>query len=313
MRGRLQSPRECNSCPRDHSPGPSVALGRQNPRRVHQLPRGVAEVWSPSLLPKDSRRGGPAPPQPAPWVWRWRGQREPLQPKNEWPARDPRNTEPQPHPAPPTAAREPAVRVGSAGAASGDQIRDGLDVRRPAPPKTRPQRWGAGGPQSPHGLPGSAEAARTRSSRARSGSTSRRHRRSGHGPGHLRATCRRSVLRARPPPARPPCAPAAPARLAAPRSAPRRHALRAGRSAQRILHPPRRCARSALTLRPPPGRAGGGAGRGARRGRAGAGRGGREAGPGLGLNQEVGWVELGLGHGWPNPGLRGVTGRSLGS
>lgn len=214
--------------------------------------------------------------QPAPWVPRWRGQREALQPKNEWPARDTRDTEPRPHPAPPRAAREPPVRVGSAGAASWDQIRDGLEVRRPAPPKTRTQRWGAGGLQSAHFLPGSAEAAPTRSSRARSGSTSRRHRRSGHGPGHLRATCRRLVLHASP--ARPPCDPAAPA---APRSAPRRHALRAGRSAQRILHPPRRCARSAHTLRPPPGRAGGGAGRGARRGRAGGGAGRPEAEPGL--------------------------------
>lgn len=62
-------------------------------------------------------------------------------------------------------------------------------------------------------------------------------------------------------------------------------------------------------------RDGQGAGRGGARGGdgQGAGRGGRRRGPDFGLNQEVGWVELGLGEGWPNPWLRGVTGSSLGS
>lgn len=115
----------------------------------------------------------------------------------------------------------------------------------------------------------------------------------------------------------------------APRPAPRLHAQPAGRSAPRMLHPPRLCARSAPVLRPPldglgAGR-GRGAGRGGPRGRAGGGARDSDRGGGAQRGREAGpWRQAGPGGARAGLGRAGarvqrdeparkeVTGRSLG-
>lgn len=146
---------------------------------------------------------------------RWR---EAPQPKNEWPARDPRDTRPRPDPVPllsPPAGhlrawaepgRLPGPKPRCAGLGppppgpAGDPHQARLAGGRPGEPTFAPRRV----------LPGSAEAARTPSSRTSGASTSRRLRGRGRSQGHLRATGHRPQVRAPCASTARPCAPLPP-------------------------------------------------------------------------------------------------------
>lgn len=287
------------------APAPRWPSTDSSDHRAHQLPSRVAEVWSPcvGLTARTARNPQPSTLPESCGAAAWR---EPPQPKNEWPAQDTRDTGLRPHPfPPPPSARGPPACVGSAGAASRDPSGDGLRVRKlppPGPAAGHPHKVPGGGRPgarsfvSPRVLPGSAEAARTPSSKTRGASTSRRCRRSGRS--HLRTTGYRLGRHRRPPPAR--STPLPPPAPRPGRPVPRRHAWLARLSAPRMLRPPPRCARSAPALRPPPGRAGGGTRGGAGRSAGDGPRGarkqglGRLAGPGQ-------WAGRGVGNAGTNP------------
>lgn len=237
-----EPPRVEQLSPRPRPPG---GLGRQN-----RSPRAPTSRRSgPSSVTKFGAAGltawrGPAPPQPTlpgscggggganPCSQRMNGQRGALGTQRRGPT--PRSPACRP--------RATSARGQSRGRLPGPNPRRAGGEEAAGPAADPHPARGRGRPGVlPQGLPGSAEAARARSSRARSGSASRRHRRRGPSPGHLRAACHRLVLRPRPPPAVRRAIPPPPA--ARPR-APHLGAMLCGRpSAQRLLHPPRRCAR----------------------------------------------------------------------
>lgn len=279
----------------DRQLGPPSAPTSQQSRRSLVTMRGThgadgPQPPSPAHSPNPAVRRGGANPRSQ----RMNGRRKTL------------DTGLRPHPfPPPPSARGPPACVGSAGAAARDPSGDGLRVRKLAPPGPaagHPHNVPGGGRPgaktfvSPRVLPGSAEAARTPSSKTSGASTSRRCRRSGRS--HLRTTGYRLGRHRRPPPAR--STPLPPPAPRPGRPVPRRHAWLAGLSAPRMLRPPPRCARSAPALRPPPGRAGGGTRGGAGRSAGDGPRGarkqglGRLAGPGQ-------WAGRGVGNAGTNP------------